>query len=124
MDARDLQALRQLCITNCHVSILDITTWAQENFQKSLSVNRVHCQIHKCKLDLYHAKKKPDVNTSQKHHPVLWVKAHLKWSEPKQKTVSKFELLFANHGHSVLRTKEERDHPACYQGTVQKNLHL
>ena len=56
--------------------------------------------------------------------PPLWAKGHLKWSEAKWKTVlwsdkSTFEILFVNHG-LVLLSKEERDHPACYQWTVQK----
>ena len=31
---------------------------------------------------------------------------------------------FTNHRHHVLQTKEEGDHPACYQQTVQKSVSL
>ena len=60
---------------------------------------------------------------------LLWAKAHLKWTEAKWKTVvwsdkSKFEIVFGNHGRHVLRTKDERDHPACYQRSVQKPASL
>lgn len=53
--------------------------------------------------------------------PSLLDKSSLKWTGAKWKTVlssdkSKFEILFGNHGHHVLHTKEERDHPACYVG--------
>ncbi len=56
----------------------------------------------------------------QKHHHVLWAKAHLKWTVSKWKSVlwsdeSKFDILVGNHVRRVLRAKEEGDHPACYQ---------
>ena len=56
---------------------------------------------------------------------LLWARAHLRWTEAKWKTVlwsdqSTFEILFGNHGLGVLRAKEERDHPAGYQHTVQQ----
>ena len=115
------------CIKNRHDSVTEITAWAQDHFRKSLSVNTVHRAIHKCKLKLYHAKKKPYVNTIQKRRHLLWAKAHLNWA--KWKTVlwsdeSKFEIVFGNHGRCVLRTKDVRDHPACYQGSVQKPASL
>ena len=129
LDARDLRALRRHCIKNRHDSVTEITAWAQDHFRKSLSVNTVRRAIHKCKLKLYHAKKKPYVNTIQKRRRLLWAKAHLKWTEAKWKTVlwsdeSKFEIVFGNHGRRVLRTKDERDHPACYQRSVQKPASL
>jgi len=46
-------------------------SWAQEHFQRSLSVNTVHRVIHKCRSKLYHAKKKPYVNISQRCHHLL-----------------------------------------------------
>ncbi len=54
------------------------------------------------------------MNMVQKRHRVLWAKAHLKWTISKWKSVqwsgeSKFEILFGNHGHRVLRAKEEGD---------------
>uniref|UniRef100_A0A8C9ZKA5 Uncharacterized protein n=1 Tax=Sander lucioperca TaxID=283035 RepID=A0A8C9ZKA5_SANLU len=31
-----------------------------------------------------------------------------------------FKLFFGNHGHNVLRAKEEKDHPDCFQCKFQK----
>ncbi len=41
LDASGLRALRQRCITHRHDSVVDITKWAQEYFQKTLSVNTI-----------------------------------------------------------------------------------
>ncbi len=95
----------------------DITKWAQEYFQKPLSVNTIRRAICSCQLKLYHAKRKPYVNMVQKRRHVLWAKAHLKWTVSKWKSVqwsdeSKFDILVRNHGHHVLRAKEEGDLPA------------
>ena len=65
-------------IKNRHDCLLYITAWVQEYVQKSLSKNTVNCEIHKCKLKLYHRKEK---NAMQKHQNLLWAKAHLKRSE-------------------------------------------
>ncbi len=78
LDARSFWALRQHCITRYHDSVIDITKWAQEYFQKPLSVNTISRAICRCQLKLYHAKSKPNVNTDQKCRRVLW--AHLKWT--------------------------------------------
>ncbi len=37
---------------------------------------------------------------------------------------SKFDILVGNHGRRVLRAKEERDLPVCYQHSVQKPASL
>ncbi len=129
LDARGLRALRRLCITHRHDSVIDITKWAQEYFQKPLSVNTIHHGICRCQLKLYHAKRKPYVNMVQKHRHVLWAKAHLRWTVSKCKSVlwsdeSKFDILVGNHGHRVLWAKEERDLPACNQLSVQKPASL
>ncbi len=58
LDARGLRALRRHCITHRHVSVIDITKWAQEYFQKPLSVNTICHAISRCQLKLYHAKRK------------------------------------------------------------------
>ncbi len=87
LDARDLRALRWHCITHRHDSVIDITKWAQEYFQKPLSVNTIRRAICRCQLKLYHAKRKPYVNMVQKCHRVLWAKAHLKWTVSKWKSV-------------------------------------
>ncbi len=122
--ARGLRALRRHCITHRHDSVIDITKWAQEYFQKPLSVNTICRAICRCQLKLYHAKRKPYVNMVQKRCRVLWARAHLKWAVSKCKSVlwsneSKFYILVGNHGRRVLRAKEG-DLPACYQRSVQK----
>ncbi len=125
LDVRGLRALRRHCISHRHDSVIDITKWAQEYFQKPLSVNIICRAICRCQLKLYPAKRKPYVNMVQKRCRVLWAKAHLKWTVSKWKSVlrsdeSKFDILVGNHGHHVLRAKEDRDLPARYQRSVQK----
>ncbi len=66
--------IRWHCITHGHDSVIDITKWAQEYFQKPLSVNTICI----CQLKLCQAKRNPYVNMFQKHPRVLWAKAHLK----------------------------------------------
>ncbi len=129
LDARGLRALRQHCTTHRHDSVIDITKWAQEYFQKPLSVNTICRAICRCQLKLYHAKRKPYVNMVQKLRRVLWAKAHLKWTVSKWKSVlwsdeSKFDILVGNHWRCVLRAKEEGDLPACHQHSVQKPASL
>ncbi len=119
LDARGLRALRRHCITHQHDSVIDITKWAQEYFQKPLLVNTIRRAICRCQLKLCHAKRKPYVNMVQKRRCVLWAKAHLKWTVSKWKSVlwsdeSKFDILIENHGCRVLRAKEEGDLPVCY----------
>ncbi len=109
--------------------VIDITKWAQEYFQKPLSVNTIRCAICRCQLKLYHAKRKPYVNMVQKRRRVLLAKAPLKWTVSKWKGVlwsdeSKFDILVGNHGRRVLWAKEEGDLPACYQRSVQKPASL
>ncbi len=131
LDARGLRALRQHCITHRHDSVIDITKWAQEYFQKPLSVYTIRRAICRCQLKLHHAKRKPCVNMVQKRRRVLWAKAHLKWTVSKWKSVlwsdeSKFDILVGNHGrhgnHGFL--KEEGDLPVCHQRSVQKTASL
>ncbi len=61
-----LRALRRHCNTHRHDPVIDITKWAQEYFQKLLSVNTICRTICRCQLKLYHAKRKPFVNIVQK----------------------------------------------------------
>ncbi len=129
LDARDLRALRRHCITYRNATVMEITTWAQEYFQKTLSVNTIHRAIRRCRLKLYRSKKKPYLNMIQKRRRFLWAKAHLKWTVAKWKTVlwsdeSKFEVLFGKPGRHVIRTKEDKDNPSCYQRSVQKPASL
>ncbi len=129
LDARDLRALRRHCITYRNATVMEITTWAQEYFQKTLSVNTIHRAIRRCRLKLYRPKKKPYLNMIQKRRRFLWAKAHLKWTVAQWKTVlwsdkSKFEVLFGKLGRHVIRTKEDKDNPSCYQCSVQKPASL
>ncbi len=87
LETCDLWALRRHCITYRHDSVIDITKWAQEYFQKPLSVNTIRHAICRCQLKLYHAKIKSYVNMVQKRRHVLWAKAHLKWTVSKWKSV-------------------------------------
>ncbi|KAK3510615.1 hypothetical protein QTP70_011872 [Hemibagrus guttatus] len=129
LDARDLRALRRHGITYRNATVMEITTWAQEYFQKTLSVNTIHRAIRRCRLKLYRSKKKPYLNMIQKRRRFLWAKAHLKWTVAKWKTVlwsdeSKFEVLFGKLGRHFIRTKEDKDNPSCYQRSVQKPASL
>ncbi len=129
LDARDLRALRRHCITYRNATVMEITTWAQEYFQKTLSVNTIHRAIRRCRLKLYRSKTKPYLNMIQKRRRFLWAKAHLKWTVAKWKTVlwsdeSKFEVHFGKLGRHVIRTKEDKDNPSCYQRSVQKPASL
>ncbi len=127
--ARGLRALRRHCIIHRHNSVIDITKWAQEYFQKSLLVNTIHRAIYRCQLKFYYAKSKLYMNMVQKRHHVLWAKAHLKWTVSKWKSVlwsdkSKCDILVGNHGRRVLQAKEEGDLPACYQRSIQNPASL
>ncbi len=121
--------LRRHCITYRNATVMEITTWAQEYFQKTLSVNTIHRAIRRCRLKLYRSKKKPYLNMIQKRRRFLWAKAHLKWTVAKWKTVlwsdeSKFKVIFGKLGRHVIRTKEDKDNPSCYQRSVQKPASL
>ncbi len=125
LNNRDLRSLRRHCIKNRHSSISDITTWAQDYFGKPLSSTTIRSYIHKCQLKLYCAKRKPYVNSVQKRRRLLWARRHLGWTITQWKRVlwsdeSVFQVCFGRNGCRVLRTKEEKDHPDCYQQQVQK----
>ncbi len=67
-----------------------------------------------------------DVNSVQKRRRLLWARmVHLGWTITQWKRVlwsdeSVFQVFFGRNGRRVLRTKEEKDHPDCYQQQVQK----
>ncbi len=120
LNNRDLRSLRRHCIKNPHSSISDITTWAQDYIGKPLSSTTIRSCIHKCQLKLYCAKRKPYVNSVQKRRRLLWARRHLGWTITQWKRVlwsdeSVFQVFFGRNGCRVLRTKEEKDHPDCYQ---------
>ncbi len=121
LDARGLRALKRHRIIHRHDSVIDITKWAQEYFQKPLSVNTIRCAICRCLLKLYHAKRKPYVNMVQKRRRVLWAKAHLKWTVLKCKSV---QILHSCWKSWTLYPKNEGDLPPCYQRSVQKSASL
>ena len=61
----------------------------------------------------------------KKHSRPLWARAHLRWTDTKWKSVlwsdePTFQFVFGNLAYHVPRTKEEKDHPDCYQRKVQK----
>ncbi|KAL7868504.1 hypothetical protein SRHO_G00098880, partial [Serrasalmus rhombeus] len=74
-------------------------------------------------------KAKPHINTTQKHRRLLWARAHLRWTDAEWKSVlrsdeSTFQIVFGSHGPRVLRAKEEKDYPDCFQCKVQKPASL
>ncbi len=117
LDARGLQALRRHCITHLHDSVIDITKWAQEYFQKpTVGKNNPPCHLQMPTKALS-CKKEAICDMVQKRRCVLWAKAHLEWTVSKWKSVlwseeSKFGILVGNYGRRVLRAKEEGDLPA------------
>ncbi len=126
LNNRDLRSLRRHCIKNLHSSISDITTWAQDYFGKPLSSTTIRSYIHKCQLKLYCAKRKPYVNSVQKRRRLLWARRHLGWTITHSgervlwSDESVFQVFLGGMDAVVLRTKEEKDHPDCYQQQVQK----
>ncbi|KAI5086767.1 F-box only protein 36, partial [Silurus meridionalis] len=119
-DACDLRALRRHCITYRNATVMEITTWAQENFQKTLSVNTIHRAIRRRRLKLYRSKKKPSLNMIQKLRCFLRAKADGKWKTVLWSDESKSEVLFGKLGRHVIQTKEDKDNPSCSQCSVQK----
>ncbi len=124
LDACGLWTLRRHCITHRHDSVIDITKWAQEYFQKPLSVNTICRAICRCQLKLYHAKRKPYVNMVQNCRRVHLKLTYSKWKSVLWSDESKFDILVGNHGRRVLQAKEEGDLPACYLHSVQKPASL
>ncbi len=109
---------------------MEITTWAQEYFQKTLSVNTSTVPFAIAGLKLYRSKKKPYLNMIQKRSRFLWAKAHLKWTVAKWKNCSVVRRIkiwssfWKNWDAHVIRTKEDKDNPSCYQRSVQKPASL
>ncbi len=87
LDACGLRALRRHCITHRMILSLTLLNGPQEYFQTPLSVNTIRRVICRCKLKLYHSKRKPYVNMVQNRRHVLWAKAHLESTVSKWKSV-------------------------------------
>ncbi len=125
LNNRDLRSLRRHCIKNRHSSISDITTWAQDYFGKPLSSTTIRSYIHKCQLNCTVPKGSPMLTVSRSAVDFsglggIWDgPSHsgnvVLWSDE-----SVFQVFFGRNGCRVLRTKEEKDHPGCYQQQVQK----
>lgn len=77
LDACDLRALKRHCTTNRNATVKEITEWAQEYFQKPLSVNTIHRAIRRCQLKLYSAKKKPFLSKIHKLRRFHWARDHV-----------------------------------------------
>ena len=113
----DHRALRRYCLRNSHATMMDIATWARECFIKSLPLNTVCCCIKKSNLKLYYAKRKAFINFAQKRHSGLEVI----WDGPKDSgNLFSGQLVFGKNRHRILRAKDEKVHPDCYQQKVQK----
>ena len=80
-----------------------------------LIVTQCRC-IKKCNLKLYYAMRKAFINLPQKRHRVLWAQSHLSWTERQVKRVH----ISACFCEKRMCAKDEKDHPDCYQGNVQK----
>ncbi len=104
-------------------------SFSEKNCKEFEVIILCHCAIRRCRLTLYRSKKKPYLNMIQKRRRFLWAKAHLKWTVAKWKTVlwsdeTKCEVLCGKLGRHVIRTKEDKDNPSCYQRSVQKPASL
>ncbi len=98
LDTRGLRALRQHCITHRHDSVIGITKWAQEYFQKLLSVNTIPTICE-------HGPEAPSCPVGQGSFKMDCFKVE-KCSLVRE---SKFDILVGNNGCHVLRAKKERD---------------
>ncbi len=86
LDTCGLRTLRWNCITHLHDSVIDITKWAQEYFQKPLSVITIRCAICRCQLKLLIVKKESHMWTWSRSAAVSCGQrliTHLKWTVSK-----------------------------------------
>ncbi len=127
LDARGLRALRWHCITHRHDSVIDITKWVQEYFQKPLSVNTIRRTICRCQLNLSckkeaiceHGPDAPSCPVGQGSFKMDCFKVE------KCSMVRRVQIWHSCwKSCRVLRAKEEGDLPACYQRSVQKPASL
>ena len=125
MNARDHRALRRYCLRNRHATMMDIATWAQEYFGKSLSLNTVHRCIKKCNLKLYYAKRKAFIKFVH-WNAIKFSGPEVIWDGPKDsgnmfsgQRSPRFNLFLGKTDvrFYVLKMKV---HPDSYQRKVQK----
>jgi len=128
--APDLRALKPHCVKTRHYSVLKITAWAQEPFQKSLSENTVHRVIHKMQVKALSCKEEaiyehnPEIQLSSVGQSSFRmdrgkVEKNVLWLDE-----LKCKIFWGNHGHRVLQTEDKRDHPAGYQCSIQEPASL
>ncbi len=127
LDACGFRALRRHSITHRHDSVIDSIKWAQEYFQKLLSVNPpCHLQMPTKSLS---CKKEAICEHGPEALSCPVGQSSLKWIVSKWKSVlwsdeSKFDILVGNNGRHVLWDKEEGDLPESYQHSVHLCQHL
>ncbi len=100
--------------THRHDSVIDITKWAHEYFQKPLSVSTIWPsadakQTLSCKKEAIceHGPEAPSCPVGQGLFKIDCFKVE----KCSMSDESKFDILFGNHGCHVLRAKEEEDLP-------------
>ncbi len=120
-DAHGLRALRWHCFTHWHDSVIDITKWAQEYFQKQLSVNTIchaicRCQALSCKKEAIweHGPEKQSCPVGQE---LIW-----NWLFHQKCAMVRRVPIW--HSCWKARAKEEGELPVCYQRSVQKPASL
>ncbi len=129
LDACGLRALRWHCITHLHDSVLEITKWAQEYFQKpTVGKHNPPCHLQmptkalscKKKAICEHGPDAPSCPVGQGSFKMDCFKVE-KCSMVRRVQI---DILVGNHGRRVLRAKGEGELPACYQHSVQKPASL
>ena len=72
---------------------------------RPLSSTTIQRYIHKCHFKLLYAKKKLYVNLVQRWRQLLWARR---------------PIFVGRNGRRVLRTRNQKKHPDCYEQPVQK----
>ena len=101
------------CLRNRHATMMDIATLVREDFGKMI-VTQHSLPLHQemqVEIVLY---------IWCRNATSSWAQSHLRWTERQWKRVvwsdkSTFSACFLENGHWILRAKEEKGHPDCYQ---------
>jgi len=140
LDTSDLWTVKQHSINNCHSTRADITMWARNYFIKPLSRIPIQSYIHKCKIKMYWAKKKPHITLSRGGIDVSGLR--LIWHEPSHSGTlfwsdqSVFQIFFVLFGrtdvlYSGLKTErliktfisnKPKSQPLWYHGAISVPL--